>query len=72
MPGWTIDFDSRTAAELVQYLYGDDSTNTATDNTTDDLYAVRLYDMETTAVIAWYAVNRHTGMVSLFDEAFEI
>lgn len=72
LPGWTIDFDSRTAAELVQYLYGDDSTNTATDNTTDDLYAVRLYDMETTAVIAWYAVNRHTGMVSLFDEAFEI
>lgn len=72
LPGWTIDFDSRTAAELVQYLYGDDSTNTATDNTTDDLYAVRLYDMETTAVIDWYAVNRHTGMVSLFDEAFEI
>lgn len=72
LPGWTIDFDSRTAAELVQYLYGDDSTNTATDNTTDDLYVVRLYDMETTAVIDWYAVNRHTGMVSLFDEAFEI
>lgn len=72
LPGWTIDFDSRTAAELVQYLYGDDSTNTATDNTTDDLYAVRLYDMETTAVIDWYAVNRHTGMVSLFNEAFEI
>lgn len=72
LPGWTIDFDSRTAAELVQYLYGDDSTNTATDNTTDDLYAVRLYDVETTAVIDWYAVNRHTGMVSLFDETFEI
>ena len=72
LPGWTIDFDSRTAAELVQYLYGNDSTNTATDNTTDDLYAVRLYDVETTTVIDWYAVNRHTGMVSLFDEAFEI
>lgn len=68
LPGWTIDFDSRTAAELVQYLYGNEDTNAVTDDTTDIMYAVRLTNINTTAVIDWYAVSRSTGMVYLYDD----
>ena len=68
LPGWDIDFNSTDAADLVQYLYGNEDTNAATADTTDIMYAVRLTNINTTAVIDWYAVSRSTGMAYLYDD----
>lgn len=66
LPGWDVSFDSKIASDLVQYLYGGEDTAASTDNTTTTAYMVRLFSLETTAVIGWYTVNRTTGIVSDF------
>ena len=67
LPGWNISFSSKTASDLVQYLYGNEGTMASTDNTTDTLYIVRLFNSETTEIIDWYSVNKSTGIVSLYN-----
>lgn len=64
LPGWDISFDSKTAEDLIQYLYGNEETAASTEHETTEAYIVSLYNINTTGTIDWYIVNKQTGLVS--------
>lgn len=68
LAGWNINFSETTATNLVQEMYGNDTTTAKLSDTTDLYYTIGLYNANNNEVINWYVVNRQTGKVSLYDD----
>lgn len=68
LQGYTVNMTLELAKELVNYLYGNDFTNTALEQETSLYFYIRLYDPSTTETLGYYAVDKSTGATYNYDE----